>query len=145
MRPALLIGTLMLVLAGCGNSDSLSHKQLLAQSSRACTNWHKQQAALADPDSGSDVERYMRDQAGQIDKLTDNLSKLSPGDGDRPQLEALLASLTAASDLFNKMGDAAKAQNSPQMEAISSRFDKAGAAIDKAAKDLGAPACGGGG
>jgi hypothetical protein len=143
VRRALLIVSLLALVAGCGGNDSLSHQELVTKVSAACTNWHKYQSALEDPESPSDVGRYMQDQADMIDKLNRALAKLDPNGDDKQQFDAFVAALNGARDLFAQMADAAKADDSPKMESISSRFDDAGAKVDTTAKALGAKACSG--
>src|SRR5262249_35281867 len=107
------------------------------------TNWHKYQSALEDPESPSDVGRYMHAQAQMIDKLTGTLSKLDPNGDDQEHFDAFVAALNGASGLFDQLADAAKADDSPKMEAISAHCDDAGAKADSTAKALGADACAG--
>jgi len=144
VRRALTIVSLLALVAGCGNSDSLSHQELMTRMTAACTNWHKYQSTLEDPESADDVGRYMHAQAQMIDTLTGTLAKLNPSGDDQQHFDAFVAALDGASDLFDQMADAAKADDSPQMEAISARFDEAGAKVDTTAKALGATACTGG-
>ena len=144
VRRALLIVSLVALVAGCGNSNSLSHQELVTKVSAACANWHKYQSALEDPESPSDVGRYMGDQARMIKELNGALSQLDPGGDDQQDFDAFVAALNGARDLFVQMADAAKADDSARMEATSARFDQAGAKVDTTAKALGVKACAGG-
>jgi hypothetical protein len=138
---ALLIMSLLAVVAGCGNDDSLNHQELVTKVSAACTSWHKNQSALDDPESANDVGRYMHAQAQMIDKLTGTITKLNPSSDDQQHFDSFVAALNRASGLFGQMADAAKADDSSRMESISSKFDDAGAKVDTTARALGVKAC----
>src|SRR3954465_7796712 len=139
------LATASLVATGCGGGGGLSKKELADQANDICAKYSKEGQKLGSPDLSDPkkAEDYFNQATDLAQRQQDDLEGLDPADEVKADYEKLTKATGDATGLLSDLADAAKAQDQKKGVELVQKLTPISAAVDSAAKDIGATSCAG--
>lgn len=143
--------------AGCGGSDddsgsALTKDEFIAQADQICADSATEGREIAAAGQAAFEESDLEAAADSLvetgDLITDGInqmSELTPPEGDEATIEEYLAVSRDQADLSKELAEAVRAEDQDALESISARGDELQAQSDKIADEYGFTDCGSGG
>ena len=143
MRPALLAGVALVLLAGCGGSgnDKLSDADFRAQANKLCVAYSTTVNALPDPGGYAELAQYAANARKALLVALDGLKALNPSDELKGDFDEWLASNDRALKRVDELEQAAKNKNDADIQRLSAAANAEDVRADKVATRLGIAEC----
>jgi hypothetical protein len=148
MKTSMLVAFMCAALvAGCGGGGGggLSKKDLADKANSICAKYSKEGQKLGSPDlSDPDKAAEYFDKAKDLaQRQQDELEGLDPASSAKSSYDKLTKATGDATNLLSDLADAAKAKDQKKGVELVQKLTPISAAVDSAAKDLGATSCAG--